>query len=1240
MSVTLTESQRAAALRQARRHGMSLEQWLSTKARIAPRPRAESDPQTAVPNSNATSAACVTSVVRDAAGRLLTEEAIRPLFSPAAFNTGSFFAQQGCVEELRYHGGMLQVGMRDHRGRRFRAAIKRVEADGRWQLRGGCSCGATSNCEHIAAGVLASLRQLRSQQATKERSLAGADYDCTTPSADPRTPPTVAMLDAPEAADVVTAWLTRLREAVTHPPAAAGSQDAALIEAWEADVNSLPVPEQDEAAPGSQIILYFLSVGSRPGNRFVPAFGSALSRIRKDGTPGVEQSFSIWTLPMEAARHGLDSDVEIGQLIGQLAGVRQEQGEQRRTLMALYRQVLATGRCFWQDRRGVRLYAGPPRSLPLAWRAEADGRIALCVNPPTPEIEVIGGDVQMYVDTVDGAVGPIEIGLNPEVVRLLLTGPLVPAAQREQLVQSLKDIPRTYGSTWPVPLPPKRVNKVKKAGTPTPVLQLTRGPVRRTRERNPRKGATPEADAMDHVRLWFRYDDQLIDPRYGFRLFERLDPGRLTLIARDLAAEASAEDTLSALGLKAIDSRGFGAPYCLTKTRNRIGWSDILFRRLPELQTQGWEIQVDERFGHAVLDGSGSWLVDMEGLDESDDSSASGSPAGGVNDWLALSLDIEVDGERLPLLPILVHALQRLGEVGLDNPDGLAAGLERYIEGDTAYLDLQDGRQVALPAQRLRRFVNVLVELYEPGALDEAGRLRLPTEQAVGLTALEDAIKLRWFGGATTQSLIQRLKSFAGLAPMEPPAGFRAELRPYQRYGLAWLQFLREFGFGGVLADDMGLGKTPQALAHILTEKQAGRLDRPCLVVCPTSLVGNWLAEAARFTPDLSLLALHGPTRADRFDALPETDLVITTYPLLHRDEAQLTRQRWHIVVLDEAQAIKNPKAKATLVASRLHARHRVCLTGTPVENHLTELWSQFAFLMPGLLGKHRRFRSLYRTPIEKQADRDRLAGLQTRLRPFILRRTKAGVATDLPEKTEILRSVALSDEQRDLYETVRLALHERVREEVHSKGLAGSQIIILDALLKLRQVCCDPRLVKLEAARQTTASAKLDYLMDMMPTLLESGRRILLFSQFTQMLDLIKAAVSEAGLPFVELRGDTQDRTTPVQRFQAGEVPLFLISLKAGGTGLNLTAADTVIHYDPWWNPAVERQATDRAHRIGQDKGVFVYKLIAEGTIEERILRLQAEKAELADGLLAPGAVGSGALKPEDLDFLFDPLV
>jgi SNF2 family DNA or RNA helicase len=469
------------------------------------------------------------------------------------------------------------------------------------------------------------------------------------------------------------------------------------------------------------------------------------------------------------------------------------------------------------------------------------------------------------------------------------------------------------------------------------------------------------------------------------------------------------------------------------------------------------------------------------------------------------------------------------------------------------------------------------------------------------------------------------------------PDWFAASLRPYQQRGVDWLQFLREAGLAGVLADDMGLGKTVQTLAHLAIEKQAGRLTAPALVVCPTSVVGNWAREAERFTPQLRVLPLQGTDRKERFGRIAESDLVISTYPLMTRDYDVLTAQDWSIVILDEAQTVKNPGASMAQAVRQLRAGQRICLTGTPMENHLGELWALFDFMMPGFLGSQQDFGRRFRTPVEKGGDAAVHAALAKRVAPFLLRRNKSEVAADLPPRTEIVENVQMQAPQRAIYEAIRLAMHARVQQAIAEQGLAKSGIVILDALLKMRQACCDPRLLKISGTTTKKAgSAKLERLLELLTTLLEEGRSILLFSQFTSMLALIEDAIKPLGIDYVQLTGDTTDRRTPVDRFQAGKVKLFLISLKAGGVGLNLTAADTVIHYDPWWNPAVENQATDRAHRIGQTKSVFVHRLITENSIEEKMEVLKARKSALAEGILSGAGANALRMTEADVTMLF----
>ncbi|MGI9336601.1 MAG: DEAD/DEAH box helicase, partial [Gammaproteobacteria bacterium] len=585
----------------------------------------------------------------------------------------------------------------------------------------------------------------------------------------------------------------------------------------------------------------------------------------------------------------------------------------------------------------------------------------------------------------------------------------------------------------------------------------------------------------------------------------------------------------------------------------------------------------------------------------------------------------------------ILHRL--LSESGARGAADFASDLD-----DTEFVVVEHrGAWLRLPAERVHAIVSTLIELFDPRLALADGALRLSGLRAHEIEALDRRSGgVGWHDDARARlaEQLERVRSFTGAQARPAPDGFQAVLRPYQESGLGWLQALARLGLGGILADDMGLGKTVQTLAHLVVEKQTGRQRAPSMVVAPTSVIANWAQEARRFSPQLRVLVLHGPSRRERFEAIEEHDLVITTYALARRDRDRLAEHAFHYLVLDEAQAIKNARAKARQSLMSLSAEHRLCLTGTPLENHLGELWSLVDFVEPDVLGDERQFRRIFRRPIERDGDAERAKLLAGRLAPLLLRRTKQEIDDELPDKVEIAQAIELHADQRDLYETVRVSMDRKVRQALAKQGFEQSRIVVLDALLKLRQICCHPKLVKLDAARKVLHSAKLDRLIELLLEMIDEGRRVLVFSQFTAMLALIEAQLEAAGIAYAKLTGRTRDRTKPVERFQSGTVPVFLISLKAGGTGLNLTAADTVIHYDPWWNPAVEAQATDRAHRIGQDKTVFVYKLITASSVESRMLDLQARKRELAGSLLdEAGSFAGSDLRAEDLDLLFQPL-
>ena len=696
-------------------------------------------------------------------------------------------------------------------------------------------------------------------------------------------------------------------------------------------------------------------------------------------------------------------------------------------------------------------------------------------------------------------------------------------------------------------------------------------------------------------------------------------------IHRDAEEEKRCYEEMHDLGFKLATRQSKAMPDSagdMFELPSDKAWLNFMTHKLPVLREQGWEIDIYDDFTFNVTPVE-DWYAVIEEQPE--------------HDWFDLELGIIVNGERLSLLPILINLLR-------SHPELMSAsGIAKRRDDEQLLVQLNhftqrggEPIQVALPYGRLKPVLATLGDFYWRD--DGNNALRLNTADATRLAALDD-LPLIWEGGERLRHFAERLADIKNFS-VSVPERLNATLRPYQLEGLSWMQSLRELEVGGILADDMGLGKTLQTLAHLLAEKQAGRMDRPSLAVMPTSLIPNWMDEAERFTPDLKVLALYGASRKRDFANLQDYDLILTTYALLPRDVELLALQPLHVLILDEAQYIKNPTSKAAHAARSLNARQRLCLSGTPLENHLGELWSLFHFLMPGWLGDSKHFNSNYRKAIEKEGNEERLQHLNARIKPFLLRRTKEQVATELPPKTEIVHWVELNDTQRDVYETVRLAMDKKVRDEITRKGVARSQIIILEALLKLRQVCCDLRLVN---SAPTTgkhgSSAKLHSLMEMFEELLSEGRKILLFSQFTSMLALIEEELKQRGIAYALLTGQTRDRRTPVQDFQSGKVPVFLISLKAGGTGLNLTAADTVIHYDPWWNPAAENQATDRAYRIGQDKPVFVYKMIARGTVEEKIQRLQQEKSALASGVLDGRTAGDWKLESEDINALFAPL-
>ncbi len=579
--------------------------------------------------------------------------------------------------------------------------------------------------------------------------------------------------------------------------------------------------------------------------------------------------------------------------------------------------------------------------------------------------------------------------------------------------------------------------------------------------------------------------------------------------------------------------------------------------------------------------------------------------------WFNLDLEVDYDGQRVP-----IEDIWKAWSTG-----------KRYIQ-------LKGGAYTSLPESWLSKVGHKLKAMgFSP---DEPPKSSFKQFEAPVLDKiLEDLphAKVDSFWA----KLREKIHSFEEIRPISQPKGLNAEMRPYQAQGLSFLNFLYEYGFGGILADEMGLGKTLQTLSFIqyLTEHNN---KGPTLVIVPTSVLPNWEREAKKFTPNLTCLTIYGARRENLFKKIADSHLVITTYALLRRDLEELQKFTFTAIILDEAQNIKNPNTITSRSVRQLDSGLRICLSGTPIENNLFELWSLFEFLMPGFLGSQHAFQRGLVKPI-KDGNEESLDYLRTRVRPFILRRTKTEVAKDLPPKVENVTYCALAEEQMELYNALALKLKNQVLADVDEKGLAKSQMSILDALLKLRQICCHPRLLKLDIPGVSTnlPSGKFDAFKDMIQDIIMGGHKVLVFSQFVQMLHIIRSWLQTSDIPYTYLDGSSKDRFEQVDLFNSDpNIPVFLISLKAGGTGLNLTSADYVIHYDPWWNPAVENQATDRTHRIGQTRQVFSYKMICQNTVEEKILQLQEAKRNVAESII-PGKNAWHSLTRDDLEMLFD---
>ncbi|MGB0844311.1 MAG: SNF2-related protein, partial [Alphaproteobacteria bacterium] len=798
----------------------------------------------------------------------------------------------------------------------------------------------------------------------------------------------------------------------------------------------------------------------------------------------------------------------------------------------LIQRMLATGRCHYENADGPLLTLADSRLGKAKWRASELGRQRLFVKASAKEA-ILPAAPPFYVDPKMGACGPIDLGLPTRVAAAMMIAPEVRAQDAKSLSEAMK---KRLGKAKAVPLPlaPSETASRNVAAVPrlklfARLMELDLPYFFQTRRRDWRPvGGEYEVPLAD---LSFIYDSEHVEHYDQTPALEALDGDVLVRIDRDMDREKQALSLLTETGLTLLGdavhmrtASTYRHDLVIAPTLEQIElgrwvdenrWISFLHQDVPKLKADGWQIDFADNFPLRITEAPEAWWANLE--------ETSGM------DWFDFELGIEVEGERINILPKIQEMLADIP--GTMTPAKALETLKSRYKDETVYHRLEGGSVVPVPTERLFPVIRAILEVF--GARREEGegfQLHIGQSSMVKrFVEMTNDLGLDVENADRMIEIGERLAELKLETEAAPPSSFKGELRPYQASGLSWLQRLRDVEFGGVLADDMGLGKTVQTLAHLCALKAYGKSEGPFLLIAPTSLIPNWKHETARFVPHFKLLILHGPDRKHKFAQIQDYDLVLTTYPLLARDQDIYLNQSFDTVILDEAQAIKNPKATVTQVAHKLSARHRLALTGTPLENNLSELWSIFRFIIPGLLLDSATFRRRFRTPIEKHGDKERQRLLSHRIRPFLMRRTKDEVAKDLPPKSEIIEYVALEGSQRDLYETIRLSSHQRVREAIETNGLGRSKITILDALMKLRQVCCDPRLVKLEAAADVKESAKTERLMEMLPQMLAEGRRILLFSQFTSMLDLIQQELEEREIPYALLTGQTKDREIPV---------------------------------------------------------------------------------------------------------------
>ncbi|VAW70392.1 DNA/RNA helicases, SNF2 family [hydrothermal vent metagenome] len=1165
----------------------------------------------------------------------LNTHQIQTLFSSDTYQQGEALQLSQQVSELE-SSGHISARVNDPWQGICQTFITVQKNSAKLDIDGECSCEQESNCAHVVATLLQLLKATDTKPANTVSANTGPVDTGSTSTA------------------TVTTTATRHEIATTTPQPSTG---------WQPRQRPEQRPDQRPDQSNKQLH-YVLSVRAHLGREHLKLSLKLVSRNTPDKaalnhSATRSQSYSIPLSLNNPPRFIQPADLQIFQLLqaeAQLSGLSYFLPIENRKIIE---PLLSTGRCHWQCAEAPTL---TPQHTALTgrwnWQQHTDGSQQLVFTPDNAGIRILPCLPLSYLDEQTHATGLINSGLSDAQDSLFFNLPAYAADEIARVVQQppLHEILTDSA----IPLPQLAKNFISKQASVDIIFTLGLKPRNKTEPNKSRKNTFWAACSLLEGHLAFSYPGCCIGHSENSHFIGQFEGDTFIQWQRDRAGENAAIQNLQQRGWTPCLTTNGDTWLNAQQEDNGLSFARAQAFDLVQLKQQGWQLVLpdsltdghpDEQPGRqtnalaqVITSDIKNWQAEL-------------SPSKNSQQML-LSLT-----ENLPenLLEKLTgkHNNQRINLI-----QALHISLhQQWIKYDelaensqTSLLATDDQQILIIENQTLRALLNQLLELLSPRYLQEAAhnetRLILSRARVEAIQALCDSLGIHL---VVDPQLIMSTPMLTPLAiplaiPLATPltntsdvsisAGLNADLRDYQQQGVNWLTHLFQHKLGGLLADDMGLGKTLQILAFIWHCKQQQLLDRPVLILAPTSLLGNWKAEAEKFTPGLKLLLLQGAKRHPLFSQIPQSDLVITSYPLLVRDQELLLMHNWQLLILDEAQAIKNPQSRTSKAAREFNADSNFCLSGTPLENHLGELWSLFDFTLPGLLGNQQQFNDWFREPIEAHGDTLQYELLIERVRAFMLRRLKRDVLPQLPGKTHQLCLIEMAETQQQMYDSIHTQMKQNLQRHIRDRGLQGSRMHILEALTRLRQVCCDPRLLNgllNEPLNENNdsgeqSSAKLSQLMRMLEEMLQQGRRVLIFSQFTSMLKLIEQALDNRAIKYALLTGQTKHRDREVKRFQQGEVPLFLISLKAGGSGLNLTRADTVIHYDPWWNPAAENQATDRAHRIGQHQSVMVYKLITENTIEQKILELQQRKQALADVLL-----DSSQGAPETFDEAFD---